>query len=580
MLSDSVPHSAAAKNPPWRWPAGRVGDRVRRFGWIVLALLAAAPVLHMLAVSSAAARNIVYWDEFDTALAFVLRLHDGVGAADFFRDLFSVNNEHRMVTSRLMFAVGYWLTGTVNFEVLSAIGNLSLLALCVLLVAGAGTAARRLRLALPLAFLLFQLEHYENFFWSGSSIDHFQVVLLAAGALTGVAHGTRGGLVVGALCALLASFTLAHGMLAWPLGAAMLVHRRRTRDLAVWIGTGTVTIGLFLAGFQSNAAHQFAGFTLRGVGAIFHYWLSLLGAVPALGHGKLSPWIGAALLGLLGWLTARGAARREPVALPLALFAVGSLALIAVGRAEQSAGILHSRYLVLGALAWALALFMLLERYSHPRRPFMLLVPALPVLAAFNLAANHAFAASADSWIECRDRAASRFKQHGADGHGSFKLYPVPARSTQLLQEAERRGVYRMPPLAEPRSYPAAKPSTRIRYFVDDMTVDPNSAFVAGWAAIPKTVVKRGQIHLVLQDGDRRYVFTTVTVSRPDVVQATLETGWLHAGFRFARRRDNLPEGLFQLGFLIENSQGGEYIMTAHRLDLRGPGKALLATGE
>lgn len=580
MLSDSVPHSAAAKNPPWRWPAGRVGDRVRRFGWIVLALLAAAPVLHMLAMSSAAARNIVYWDEFDTALAFVLRLHDGVGAADFFRDLFSVNNEHRMVTSRLMFAVGYWLTGTVNFEVLSAIGNLSLLALCILLVAGAGTAARRLRLALPLAFLLFQLEHYENFFWSGSSIDHFQVVLLAAGALTGVAHGTRGGLVVGALCALLASFTLAHGMLAWPLGVAMLAYRRRTRDLAVWIGTGTVTIGLFLAGFQSNAAHQFAGFTLRGVGAIFHYWLSLLGAVPALGHGKLSPWIGAALLGLLGWLTARGAARREPVALPLALFAVGSLALIAVGRAEQSAGILHSRYLVLGALAWALALFMLLERYSHPRRPFMLLVPALPVLAAFNLAANHAFAASADSWIECRDRAASRFKQHGEDGLGTFKLYPVPARSTQLLQEAERRGVYRMPPLAEPRSYPAAKPSTRIRYFVDDMTVDPNSAFVAGWAAIPKTVVKRGQVHLVLQDGDRRYVFTTVTVSRPDVVQATLETGWLHAGFRFARRRENLPEGLFQLGFLIDNSQGGEYIMTAHRLDLRGPGKALLATGE
>lgn len=542
--------------------------------------MAALPLLHVAGIAFASSRNILFWDEFDTALDLVLRIDAGAGGREILQRFFAINNEHRMVTSRLMFAVGYWLTGTVNFEVLSAIGNLSLLALCILLVAGAGTAARRLRLALPLAFLLFQLEHYENFFWSGSSIDHFQVVLLAAGALTGVARGTRGGLVVGALFALLASFTLAHGMLAWPLGVAMLAYRRRTRDLAVWIGTGTVTIGLFLAGFQSNAAHQFAGFTLRGVGAIFHYWLSLLGAVPALGHGKLSPWIGAALLGLLGWLTARGAARREPVALPLALFAVGSLALIAVGRAEQSAGILHSRYLVLGALAWALALFMLLERYSHPRRPFMLLVPALPVLAAFNLAANHAFAASADSWIECRDRAASRFKQHGEDGLGTFKLYPVPARSTQLLQEAERRGVYRMPPLAEPRSYPAAKPSTRIRYFVDDMTVDPNSAFVAGWAAIPKTVVKRGQVHLVLQDGDRRYVFTTVTVSRPDVVQATLETGWLHAGFRFARRRENLPEGLFQLGFLIDNSQGGEYIMTAHRLDLLGPGKALLATGE
>jgi hypothetical protein len=156
----------------------------------------------------------------------------------------------------------------------------------------------------------------------------------------------------------------------------------------------------------------------------------------------------------------------------------------------------------------------------------------------------------------------------------------VPARSTQLLQEAERRGVYRMPPVSEPRSYPDAKPSARISYFVDEMTVDEKAAFVAGWAAIPKQVVKRGTVHLVLQEGDRRYVFTTVTVSRPDVVQATRETGWLHAGFRFARRRDNLPEGLFQIGFLIENSQGVEYIMTAHRVDLRGPGKALLATGD
>ena len=159
MLSDAVPHSAAAKNPPWRWPAGWVGGSVRRFGWIVLALLAAAPVIHMLAMSSEAARNIVYWDEFDTALAFVLRLHDGVGAADFFRDLFSVNNEHRMVMSRLIFAASYWLTGTVNFSVISFLGNACLLALCGLLVFAARTPARRLRLGVILALVIFQLQN-------------------------------------------------------------------------------------------------------------------------------------------------------------------------------------------------------------------------------------------------------------------------------------------------------------------------------------------------------------------------------------------------------------------------------------
>jgi len=43
---------------------------------------------------------------------------------------FHSNNEHRMVTSRLMFAASYWLTGTVNFHVIGAIGNLFLVGAC------------------------------------------------------------------------------------------------------------------------------------------------------------------------------------------------------------------------------------------------------------------------------------------------------------------------------------------------------------------------------------------------------------------------------------------------------------------
>ena len=41
-------------------------------------------------------------------------MHDGMGVRDFAGRVFQVSNEHRMVTSRLMFALSYWLTGTVN----------------------------------------------------------------------------------------------------------------------------------------------------------------------------------------------------------------------------------------------------------------------------------------------------------------------------------------------------------------------------------------------------------------------------------------------------------------------------------
>lgn len=75
-------------------------------------------------------------------------------------------------------------------------------------------------------------------------------------------------------------------------------------------------------------------------------------------------------------------------------------------------------------------------------------------------------------------------------------------------------------------------------------------------------------------------MFTAVTESRPDVASATQQPGWELSGFRFARRRDQLPAGDFEVGFLIEGDDGPEFIMTEHRLQLEGAGKALLATRE
>lgn len=551
----------------------------RSFAYLLLAL-ALAPVVFVGLRVAQASRNVVYWDEFDTALSLVLQLDAGVSLRGFFERLFALANEHRMVTSRLMFAASYWLTGTVNFSVINWVGNAALVVLCVVLVGQMGTVARGVRLALLLAMALFQLEHYENFLWSGSSIDHFQVVLFAVLAIVGLARGTRGALLGATLAATLASFTLAHGMVTWLVGAGMLAQSRRWRAFAGWSVVAALVVAGFLAGFQINTAQRFADPTLAGLLQIARFWLALLGAVPAMGQEAIAPWLGGGLLAALAWVAQQGALRRERVALPVAVFAIGALAMIAVGRAAEAGGEMHSRYYVLSALAWALVAFMALSRVSHPRRPYPLLWGAVPVLVAFNLAANLAFAHHADSWIECRDRAALRFKQHGADGHGPFKLHPVPAHSTALLDQAERRGVYRMPPVCEPRSFPHARETSRITYYIDAMSVSPHAAFVAGWAALPGAAAKRGQIHLVLRSESATHVFSTVTITRPDVATATKHPEWVMCGFRFVGRRDQLPTGEFQVGLLIKDGRKAEYTMTAHRLRLIGPGQALLAIGD
>jgi hypothetical protein len=562
MLLDAAPHLA---RPPLADFAAFIRRLLRRFTLhrlgVALALAAALlPVCHVLGRAGEARRDIVYWDEFDTALSLVLRLDAGLPTSEFFRELFAVNNEHRMATSRLMFAASYWLTGTIDFAVVNLIGNASIVVLCAMLIAVAGSAARRIRLAVLLAVLLFQLEHYENFLWSGSSIDHFQVVLLAGLAVIGVARGTRAGLAGGAV------------------GAWMLAQRRAGRACTLWVAVGAVVTAAYFVGFHLNPAQRFVGVGAQGAAVVLHYWLCLLGAVPALGHTGAAPLLGGVLLALLVVAVRTGAVRRGPVALPLVFFAVAALGLVAVGRAAESEGVVHSRYYVLGALAWALTLALLLDRFSHPRAPLGLLLVAAPLFAAFNLAANQHFAPKADAWVECRDRAATRYKQHGVDGRGPFTLHPAPARATALLHEAERRGVYSMGPVCLRRPFPAdARETSRLRYFVDEVSADARSVFAEGWVAVPGERARRGRIHFVLHSGTEFHLFSTVAITRADLAQGHPTEDWEDAGFRFVRRRDNLPTGDFQVGFLIDHGGRAEFMMTAHRLRLVGPGEALLA---
>ena len=138
---------------------------LRRPLLLLWALAAALPVLYILSQVIASSRNIVFWDEFNS-LDFVLRLDRHLGWRELIDRFFSIDSEHRTVTTRLIFALTYWVTGSINFHLIGAIGNLSLVALCAVLIARMESADRRARFAVVIAFGLFQLEHFESFVWS------------------------------------------------------------------------------------------------------------------------------------------------------------------------------------------------------------------------------------------------------------------------------------------------------------------------------------------------------------------------------------------------------------------------------
>lgn len=551
--------------------------RTERALVLAAALVALFPVAYTLIRAFSVARDVAYWDELGTVLLFLMRLEDGSTWMDALGQLFALGNEHRTFTSRLLFATSYWLTGTVNFVVIGVIGNLFICGLCGLLVYYAGSTARRVRLGLLLAFFLFQLEHYENFQWSGSSIDHFQVVLLAGASLIGLSRGTRTGWLVAIFFALLATFTLAHGLVVWAVGGLVLATSRRWRRLAGWLVAGAATALVFFHGFEFNPGHKIDVQQAVSLGHILRYWLTLLGAPLALGQDAAEPFLGLLLLALLGRALSRGGLGREPIALPLALWAAGALLLVAIGRAELTQGHVYSRYYVLGALAWALVIFLQLEERTAPARPYHSLRWIVPLLALFNVTANARFAHDAQSWVICRDNAADYYMHYGRDGVGRFSLHPDPAYATQLLRQVEQSGVYRMPRLCKQRWFPEAKPSSSLAYYVDRITVGDQLIAIEGWAARPGQPAVPEEIHVILQSTKTHQIYTTLPVDRADVIAAHPTETWLKSGFRFQRRRWLLPAENFQVGLLIYSGGRAEFVMTAHRLDMSGKGEGILA---
>lgn len=537
------------------------------FAWV---FVAAMPVAYIADQAVVFSRNIVFWDEFDTALDLILRIDAGADWRELAHRFFAINNEHRMVTSRLMFAASYWLTGTVNFHVIGAIGNLFLVGTCAILILSVATWERRVRLGVVLAFLLFQLEHFENFLWSGASIDHFQVIMLSVGALAGVNRGTRGGLIVAGVLALLATFTLAHGTLAWPVAALLLLQQRRWPHLAAWCVASALAAAAFLYGFEFNPGHQIDEPSARNAGHIVRYWLALLGGPLTLGDAGFAPLPGLALLAGFGLAVARGALTREPVAAFSAVFAIASLGLVALGRAEIAGTEINSRYLILGALAWALFIYLLLELGAEPQRPFRLLVCLLPALAAFNVAANAKFAPIAAGFIEVRDRAATAFMQYGSDGRGVVRLHPQAGHADILLRLAAERGVYELPEVTDFVTFPDAQPNPEIIAYVDQLIATERAITIGGWGMLKGRVSEHDQAHVVLRSEKSFLVLTAVTLQRPDVAKAYNEPGWRWSGFRAVISPRRLPAEDFEIGVLLADGETAEFVMTPNRLLLSG----------
>jgi len=331
--------------------------------------------------------DLPYADEWDTWQTW---LHQGYSLGWFI----SQHADHRIAATRLLFAIGngvfdarVWFPQAVSFAVQAGLAAL------LWRLAKRGAAADSLDspvLGGAIVCCLFSAQQLINFTW-GFQVQFFLVYASGAAALwalwraTEAAHAMRRRAWTAAclLAAVVCSYSMANGVLIWPLLVLMAVRQGAGRPAGGVLGaSGVVVLAQYFYGWHTSGLDAAAPvwrvilFAMANAGSPLAPPLVALGAGTAF-TGFASMGVGGALLALAAvqWVRAlRAGPARSGARMVLANFTVfvaaASLA-IAAGRAHlPMAAAFRARYMTPACILWACLLLVAWPRLRSlgPRR--------------------------------------------------------------------------------------------------------------------------------------------------------------------------------------------------------------------
>lgn len=305
---------------------------------------------------------------------------------NFFRyqHLFAQHNEHRIAWNRIMAEFCYFAFGKINFEYLVCIGNLGLLFCFLLLLKISGKQKIPIMLFIPISYLIFQPQAWENVTWAMGSLQNYYVLFFALLALYFWNKKSFYGYVTAWIFGLMAIYTSANGLLIfmvliiWQLTEFVekykiyfvsgqmgwLIEKRPPLLLIISFLLTIFAYFIYFRGYHKPPYHPSMTAAILQPMLLVKYTGTLLGSY----MGKaFSFWTGLLVIIIFLWLTYKRYDQRNPIIYYFMLFILLSVFITALGRSgfgiEQA---LSSRYKTLSVLALALTYLALVESYSTP----------------------------------------------------------------------------------------------------------------------------------------------------------------------------------------------------------------------
>lgn len=398
--------------------------------------------------------NVPYADDVEDVLQFMNTVAQTSGFAATFDVFFAQFNEHRTIATRVMYWSSHALGGEINFRWLVFITNLALPLVLLMFFHALRGQPYRAWILLPAACVLFGIRPYMVQFWTMSGYAYMYVLAFGFAALLCLRGVTPARFAGAAGFAILATFSLASGQLAWAVGLVSLLHQALVlrsvswRYPACWALVAVAVLVLYRVGYQATSTlDPVIADVMSNPWHYIAYYLALLGSAfsetneaLAIGGGFVLGLVVAACL-LLRW-------RREDVEVELfAIYLAVSIAAMTAGRAfvTEVSYALSARYAIPSVMLLA-CVVVLLGRALMTSRPVVfkgqLVLVALAL--AFWLSTFALYRPDLQKMLQM---------QVGNFNGGHYWTINLPREESRaIVEESIARGIYRPParPLPKP----------------------------------------------------------------------------------------------------------------------------------
>lgn len=333
-----------------------------------------------------------FGDDFDISRS----VDQAMAAANPWPDLWAQHNEHRPVTTKLIFWAQRAITGAPDYTLLAIIGNLSLAGMFAIFASRALTARGAIgATVLFIATMTFSYTSADSMLWAMTAISNYAVIALALLSFWMLAKGGAGWMLGALGCGLLACISQGNGFVVLALGAVFLLLQKRWLHAGLWLAMLAAFLFAHFATYVSIPGNpgplaalgrpfEVVLFALIFSGSALSYPLAFTPALYAM--MAVSAVLGLALWALILRKLIRSRFRSTDPLLWFSLFLVASGFLAALGRLDG--GLIQAttpRYHINSCLLIVSCVLMLVSG-DEDEKLSQLAQRAMPWLAAVGLA--------------------------------------------------------------------------------------------------------------------------------------------------------------------------------------------------